>query len=77
MNIIYHLPYYLQRALEASGLEEEVSRKESNLYIEFPDFDMAYSFREHLKQYDIEFQFLTHPVTGKPVLELFNVLPNV
>ena len=75
MSIARYLPYYLQRCLEDYGLEEELSQRASNLHIEFPDFDMAYNFRERLKGFDIEFQFIAHPATGKPVLELFNVLP--
>ena len=75
MSVIQYLPYYLQRALEDSGLEEEVSQRDSNLYVEFPDFDMAYNFRERIKQFDIEFKMISHPETGKPVVEIFNVLP--
>jgi len=75
MSIARYLPYYLQRALEDYGLEEELSQRASNLHIEFPDFDMAYNFRERLKKFDIEFRFVAHPETGKPVLEIFNVLP--
>jgi len=75
MSLIRYLPYYLQRALEDCGLEEELSQSKSNLCIEFPDFDMAYNFRERLKKFDIEFQFISHPKTGNPVLEIFNVLP--
>lgn len=74
MNIIHYLPYYLQRALEDFGLEEEVSQRGSNLYVEFPDFDLAYNFRERLKAFDVEVRMISHP-NGNPVVEVFNVLP--
>jgi len=75
MSVISYLPYYLQRLLEESGLEEEVSQRDSNLYVEFPDFDLAYNFRERLKQFDLEFRMISHPETKNPVIEIFNVLP--
>lgn len=74
--MIRFLPYYLQRALEDYGLEEECSQSKSNLCVEFPDFDMAYNFRERLKQFEVEMRFISHPTTGNPVLEVFNVLPS-
>jgi len=75
MSVIQYLPYYLQRALEESGLEEEVSQRDSNLYVEFTDFDMAYNFRESIRKFDVEFKMISHPETKKPVVEIFNVLP--
>lgn len=75
MNVISNLPYYLQRALEDFGLEEEVSHRRSNLYIEFPDFDSAYDFRERMKEFEMEMKMITHPSTKNPVIEMFNVLP--
>lgn len=76
MRIARYLPYYLQQILEDYGLEEELSHTKSNLRIEFPDFDMAYNFRERAKEFDVEMRFTTHPATGNPVLEIFNVLPS-
>lgn len=75
MTIIQRLPYYLQRLLEAFGLEEEVYQLESNLYIEFPDFDLAYDFRDKLNQFDVEIKMIAHPERKTPVIEVFNVLP--
>jgi hypothetical protein len=75
MSMIQYLPYYLQRVLEDFGLEEEVSQRQSNLYVEFPDFDMAYSFRERLQKFDVEFKMISHPSSGNPVVEIFNVIP--
>lgn len=75
MSLTHNLPYYLQRVLEDFGLEEELSQKKSNLYVEFPDFDMAYNFRERLKKFELEIRMIAHPVTKNPVVEIFNVLP--
>lgn len=75
MSIMRSLPWYLVRILEDFGLEEELSQKDSNLYIELPDFDMAYNVRERLQPTQLEFRLISHPVSGNPVVEIFNVLP--
>ena len=76
MSLMQMLPWYLVRILEDYGLEEELSHRDSNLYIELPDFDMAYNVRERLQPTQLEFRLIAHPATGNPTIEIFNVIPN-
>ena len=75
--MIAYLHYEVRSWLERKGLEEDaMSHRDGNLYIEVDDVDEAFELRSMMLDY-YPCQLISHPEKGTPVLEVFELMPNL